>query len=267
MTSPAIEQYPRVYGSAAAFPAFTYKEAAEALHAGVTEPLVGAVSPRKIQLCPQNRGHLTTRVALQLAGDFPETEFRLHANVQVAERRGIYDASTYGKSEFIQHFKAVRTLCQALESPVYTLHAGSQQNCTLRQMIDNVRWLQDSMPDTTVGVEGLYPLPAKPQLMDTWDAYQAVYDAGICVALDLSHLNLLPNRPDRDSIVRDWLRRPQTVEIHISDNDGSRDQHRLLNAATPPWWWPLLNDSLPHLPYTTTIFSESNQRENACSPR
>ena len=267
MTFPATEQYPRVYGSAASFPAFTYKEAAAALHAGVTEPLIGAVSPRKIQLCPQNRGLLNQRVALQLAGDFPNTEFRLHANVQVGERRVAYDASVFHDTEYRRFFNDVRNVSRVFSAPVYSLHAGYQANCTLQELIDNMRRLQDFMPDLTVAVEGLYELPAKPQLMDTWDAYQAVYDAGICVALDLSHLNLLPNRPDRDSIVRDWLRRPQTVEIHISDNDGSRDQHRLLNAATPPWWWPLLNDSLPHLPYTTTIFSESNQRESACNPR
>ena len=60
-----------------------------------------------------------------------------------------------------------------------------------------------------------------------------------------------------ESLVRGLLSCEQCLEIHISGNDGSSDQHRPVAADT--WWIPHLEVVQPH----SVIFAEGNLLRSA----
>lgn len=49
----------------------------------------------------------------------------------------------------------------------------------------------------------------------------------------------------------------QTLEIHVSDNNGKMDQHTKLTE--PPFWWDTFQSA--NISPNTVIFSEGNHRE------
>ena len=250
---------PVIHASTAMFPGFTVRAALDEIVAGVVEPLYGRASTAHVQLCPQNLGQLDERTCEALAADYPDTQMRLHANARVEARHRLLDASTFG-AETHAYYAALADRSRRLKAPAYSLHAGFVDNCDLGTMIDNVRRLQDLFgPGCVVAVEGLYPNAHRPQLMDTWQAYEQVMRAGLPVAIDLSHLNIVARRQrTRDTgLVRELLSGPQTVEIHVSANDGGRDAHDVLTDA--PWWWSCLQAAGPN----AVVFSEGNQVREA----
>lgn len=249
--------------STASLPGIFMFEAATILHQKPTyEDLLGPIHTDHMQLCPQNRGYLDEELADQLLEAFPDTRFRLHANVRVLPQIVKWDASDDFKMTR-PYFEQMAAISKRLKAPAYTLHAGYKENCGFDELLDNLARIQDLFGDIPVGVEGLYPLKAKPQHMDTWEEYQRVYDCGCFVALDLSHLNLLKPMPFTQAVLRSWLNDRQTIEIHVSDNDGTRDQHRLISENDEPFWYHAFNESLLDTRYTT-VFSESNQRDRIC---
>lgn len=168
------------------------------------------------------------------------------------------DASTLSDLTF-PYYAALADRSARLGASGYTLHAGYRDGCTLPQMIDNVRRLQDVFP-CAVGVEGLYPRPDHPQLMDSWADYEAVLRAGLPLAVDLSHLNIVAFVHGRhDDLVRELLASKQTIEVHLSANDGRRDSHSQLRE--PPWWWAMRH----HIHPSAVVFSEGSQRDTSQS--
>lgn len=253
----------RLNASTAALPGIFMHEAVRRLHENPTrEDLLGQIFTDHMQLCPQNRGFVDEELVDQLLEAFPNTKFRLHANVRVLPHIVKWDASDDFRITK-PYFEQMAFISKRLGAPAYTLHAGYKENCDFNTMLDNVARIQELFNDIPVGIEGLYPLAAKPQHMDTWEAYQQVYDCGFFVALDLSHLNLLKPMPFTQAVLRNWLEHKNTIEVHVSDNDGTRDQHKLLFKNNPPFWLNAFNESLLDTRYTT-VFSESNQRDMVC---
>jgi hypothetical protein len=248
-----------VQASTASFPGYDVMQATTLIARGLSEPLIGNINMEHVQLCPQNRGLLTDEVLDELKRVFPATQFRLHANCHVLKTFMITDASTFDVHDEIQvkYFRQVNHIYQRHQFKVYSLHAGYRHNCDMQRMVRNIRNIETLMPGVAVAVEGLYPNRRAPQLMERLDEYQYAYDQGLNVALDLSHLNLLrePKHIILDRL-RVWLENPQTLEIHISDNNGFTDQHVQLD--NPPFWWDVLNEA--RIPETTVIFSEGNHR-------
>lgn len=242
----------KVHGTTACHPGKRFIDACERL-ATTVEPLYGAVSMDHVQLCPQNFGVLDHVLVDDLRSQFPATQFRLHANTRVSpfSRPGCGDASDYESN--VRHFDNIVAVSRDLDAPAYSLHAGERENATLEQMRANVLDLQERM-DVPVAVEGLYPQGGK-WLVDSWAEYEWLYWSGLYYALDLSHLNIVARKEGlRTDLVASMLRDSRCLEVHISDNDGTRDAHAV--CTKPAWWAPLLEGRRVHL--DTIIFTEGN---------
>ena len=245
-----------VNASAACFPGYTPEDAMAALAAGIEEPVMGRLSLAQVQLCPQNHGQLTEDRLQALMTAYPETTFRLHANVRLGGRQPQWAASDVGSGSQ-GYFEALGCLSRQLGAPAYTLHAGRRESATLSRLRENLKVLEDWM-GLPVGVEGLYPARRSPWLVDTWAEYRWLMDAGVRFAVDLSHLNIVARheRTVDQGLVADLLACPRCLEVHVSGNDGRRDAHRVPTDA--PWWYPLLESAVQARP-GLVVFSEGNQ--------
>lgn len=241
-----------IHLSLAAFPTLTFVEAMLRAEQGVSEPLLGQLSLNQTQLCPQNRGILDQRMAEGLMAAFPETQFRLHANVRVLGSRWLHDLADFGKVP--DYWEALSRMSKLMKAPCYTAHAGRRGGCSLLQVIDNAKYCAELF-GVPVGIEGHYPTSNGDYHVDSWEEYQMVFDSGVPYVVDLSHLQILASHSGQrnEDFVREMLSSERCLEVHLSDNDGTHDQHKEL--VTAPWWWPLIDDIHP----SATIFSEGMQ--------
>lgn len=244
-----------INAATAIFPGYTCLKALELVEAGISEPIVGPISLQHAQLCPQSIGTLTEAVCEQLVARFPSTRLRLHANARVLPKHHLIDASNFGPDTRF-YFEALADRSCRLNAPAYSVHAGYRENCSFEQLLDNLARIQDLFgPECRVAVEGLYPNSHRPQLMDCWREYEAVMAAGFAQAVDVSHLNIVARaeRSHGDGLLRALLEDRNTIEVHLSANDGRSDKHDLLDAE--PWWWPCLD----HVHADAVLFTEANQ--------
>lgn len=241
-----------VHVSLAALGGRGHVEAMQAATHGLSEPLLGSLSLKHVQLVPQCRGMLTMETARDLRAAFPATRFRLHANVQVLPRRAIVDLAQFDPAT--PFWSNMATISHALDAPAYTAHAGQRQHATLPEVLDNTRRAADLF-GCRVGVEGHYPTPRGIFLIDSWQDYATLLESGVDYALDLSHLNIVAVQSGRveTQLVAEMLSAPQCIEVHLSANTGKSDAHQTL--VHPPWWWSLMKSINEH----ATIFSEGKQ--------
>jgi len=192
-------------------------------------------------------------VAQSLATRHPGTQFRLHANVRVLERHRGADLSNL--PEHLDWFLQAARVSRAFGAAAYSAHAGRRSNATLASMLDNARKAADLF-GCPVAVEGLYPTPDQCFLVSTWAEYQVLLESGVPFALDLSHLNILASHSglQEHALVKELLASERCIEVHVSDNDGRGDLHRVCKRSN--WWMPLLASVNPH----AVIFSEGNHR-------
>ena len=240
-----------VHAASAQFAGYSHLEAVERCQAGVVEGY-GPVSTGHIQLCPQHHGRLTDILADTLRERWPETQFRLHANVRVGLTHHRWDASSQ-HPEAWPYFERLAQLSQRLHAPAYTLHAGSRVTASLDSLPGFIARLSDLF-GIPVGIEGLYPNPGNTHLIATWAEYQWLLESGMPYAIDLSHLNIVATRLRciETMLVQELLSSPCCIEVHLSGNDGRRDRHeRLCNDR--PWWWPLF---IQYTHADATVFSE-----------
>lgn len=229
----------RVQISLAAYPGKEFCEAAAAAHgSSPAEPLLGRLGFRETQLCPQNKGVLTVDYAQGLQQAFPQVRFRLHANVRVQEARKIRDLVDWHRD--VPYFEALAEVSRALRAPAYTAHAGRRDNGSLADVLDAARRAQDLF-ECPVGVEGHYPTEGNTFLVSSWQEYRELFESGVPYVVDLSHLNIVASQSGVFdlALTRDMLACDRCLEVHLSDNDGTKDQHRTLSCA--PWWWPALD--------------------------
>lgn len=207
------------------------------------------ISSAKLQICPQNRRGVTQLLCDQLLELYPDTEFRLHANVNVLGSPKVVDATDWGGHD--EWWYALRRATNALNAKAYTLHAGRRSNSTLSQIFDNARAIQADL-GIPVGIEGMYPDANNTWLINTWGEYEAMMYSGVNYAIDLSHLNIVARRESSYPLIllQELLSSPQCIEVHVSDNAGDADTHR--HIETKPWWW----DSLVHVNPKADIFTE-----------
>lgn len=244
---------PEVYVSLGAFPARHYREALR-LAREASEPLLGPLSVRHVQICPQNIGDINVEDAKALRADNPDVRFRLHANARVKGWSSRADASSFGAFE--GYFYELYDVMAALDAPAYTWHAGLRRNADFNQVLWRTRALEDSL-GIPVGIEGLYPTDDDRYLLSTWEEYEMLLHSRVKYALDMSHLQILAHRhgrKDREWIVKALLQSDACIEIHLSGNDGDGDCHGQL--ATEPWWWDLFRK---YANPTATVFTEGNQ--------
>ena len=121
--STASPAYPAVYASMAAFPNFEHVEAVQCAaklteQGALRDPLLGVLSTSHVQLVPQNRGILTPEIAGQLQAQYPDIQFRLHANVRVLIDREIYDLSNFADTQ--NWFEAAGRISRSLGATAYS---------------------------------------------------------------------------------------------------------------------------------------------------
>lgn len=243
----------RINISLAAYPGCDFFEAMQrAVSEAPAEPLLGSLAVTETQLCPQNRGVLTPEFAKGLREVFPGTRFRLHANVRVLPSRQIADWSSWDAQS--PYWKALAATSQVLQAPAYTAHAGRRSEADLATVLESARRAQDVF-GCPVGIEGHYPTRSDVFLVSSWEEYRTLFESGVPYAVDLSHLHIVAEQSGRyeSTLVQEMLANERCIEVHLSSNDGTKDQHQLLTQE--PWWWPLL----AYINDDAVIFSEGVQ--------
>jgi uncharacterized protein (UPF0276 family) len=153
----------------------------------------------------------------------------------------------------------VAQLSSVLHAPAYTAHAGRRNQASVQEVLE---YAQDAeqLFGIPVGIEGHYPTSGRADhqwLFNSWAEYRVLQESNVHFALDLSHVHILATATQHIEwrLLQEMLNSPKCLEVHVSGNDGSHDQHQSLNADDPPWWSSLLT-------YThadAVIFSEGKQ--------
>jgi hypothetical protein len=243
--------------SLACFPGLRHDQAASYLRNLPAEPLFGRLGSAHTQIVPQCTGRVDEALVQELRERYPETRFRLHANVRIdAQQQFFPDLSSY--SQYPDWFSQAAYLSILLEAPVYTAHAGMRSNASLQEMLENVRRATDLF-SCPVGVEGHFPSPGDKYLLSSWGEWREVFDSGLPYVMDMSHFKLLAAKSKQVDLclLTEMVASDRCLEIHLSDNDGDRDTHDV--CEEPPWWIGLLE----HAHEGATIFSEANHRRYA----
>lgn len=252
-----------MHASLAIWPGKHHVNAAQLAHAGAHECPWGVLSTHHLQLVPQSTGVLDEDLALSLRRAFPQTAFRLHANVRVQPGHVLADLSCVG--EHWAWFEQAARVHQVLGASAYSAHAGRRANATLPEAFDNARRCADLF-GSPVAIEGLYPEGKDQWLLSSWAEYAALLNADVPYALDLSHLNIVATHSRRveSSLVAELLASPRCLEIHVSDNDGVWDRHQHIRThGEAPWWMALMNHAHPD----AVIFSEASQHREIGTSR
>ena len=226
-----------IHGTTAQFPGYTLHGACLEIAKGVVEGF-GQVHMEHVQLCPQSSDCIDESTVLELQQSFPDTQFRLHANVRIDSILRIYDASRYS-SKTHWYYERLAELSTRMNAPAYSLHAGYRNDACLEKMYENVRTIQ-SFFSCPVIVEGMYPSERKDWLVRSWEEYGWVMESGLYYAIDLSHINILKRFWGcvEEGLLEDLLLHPNCKEIHLSYNFGNQDSHLQLSSKKykQVWW-------------------------------
>ena len=216
------------------------------------DPVLGKIDTRHVQLCPQNGPlRLTKEVLEELQEQWPETQFRLHANARVLDKPFLFDLGTMDC--YPEYRLALIELLKFLGTP-YSLHSAAGKNTTsAKKQIERCQQLEQEA-GVPVAIEGLYP--GVTNVFSSWGDYALLLENDVRFAVDLSHLNIVREKGGLppEGLVEALLANKNCIEIHLSGNDGQRDSHKTVEEGT--WWLDLLNQANPH----AVIFYEGRQR-------
>ncbi|AVQ00353.1 hypothetical protein C7S18_23940 (plasmid) [Ahniella affigens] len=181
---------------------------------------------------------MTEELAHSLRSQFPDLRWRLHANVWVRERRVIRDLADWNADR--QYFVELATISQALHAAAYTAHAGLRCRSSLSEAMNATRAAADLF-QCRVGIEGHYPTNGDQFLLSSWGEYALLLSARVDYAIDLSHLHIVATASGKQErgLVSELLASEHCIEVHLSGNDGTRDQHVAIDGGE--WWLELVN--------------------------
>ncbi len=254
----AAAALPGVNLSLACFPGMrpleALHEAARGLEEGwLSEPALGALQMEHVQLVPQGAGVLDEETLAGIREAFPSVQPRLHANVRLSPGQPIIDLArfTSHRSWFVQAARLTRQIGAA----AYSAHAGLRRDASLVEVIGYTKEACDLF-GVPVALEGHYPDSSGQWLVSSWAEYQQVLEADVPFVVDLSHLNIVATqtRTLELGLTAELLASPCCIEVHVSSNDGTGDQHQVCTA--PTWWNRLLGGVNPD----AVLFSEGNHR-------
>lgn len=228
-----------------AIPALTKKN--------ITDPFFGELSLDTIQLVPQTLTPFKEEVIVFLKENFPNSSFRLHANVYMANTaRKIYDLSNWKKNW--NHFEKLAYFSKLLSCSGYSAHTGFRANSTLKSSIEGLKALTDLF-ECEVSMEGQYPTrEGDVYVLSNWQEYKSLLTEKVPYVIDFSHLNILKcfsNELDLE-LVKDLVASEYCAEVHISENNGKGDQHQ--RCRKPSWW----HDCMKSINSNAVIFYEGN---------
>lgn len=252
-----------IHIASAIYPGMTHLAACQAVLDNAPSETIGTLNPAHFQLCPQHPSPISEEALDAMQALLPDSRFRPHANVRVWEHLTHYDASSAHTGNGADYFKRLAELSAYMHAPALSIHAGYTRYADLERMADNLRWLNEDVFTMPVAVESLYPNKYREQLLQNWAQHAWLLDSDLPFALDLSHLKIIASAEggyDWD-LMRALLQSPLCLEVHVSDNNGSRDAHEKLRAGRDPEWLPLL--PLAYANPNTVVFSESCQRKAA----
>lgn len=243
----------KVHPTTANFPGSPFVQSVSLAHSKLQH-----LDKTHMQLCPQQLGQLNQETSEKLLERWPETKFRLHANVQVLPKHHIFDASKNMQEDInISYIKSLKEINSHIKADIYSYHAGSRI-CSLEQMKANTNLLADLL-EADVAVEGLYPEIDNKWLINSIDEYEWMAH-NLFFALDLSHLQIVYQQ-SRKTIDKNWvlqmMEHPNCKEIHISGNDGKHDNHQKISGNE--WWL----DILAKAKTKAHIFTEENFKKKA----
>lgn len=278
----------KLQATTAMFPKLSHFDAVKTIHESNLTDCFGWIQTEHIQLCPQNHGSITSIATNALKNTFPNTKFRLHADVRIDHRnRRNHDMIEYPFMKMEKKFSGIPDLLPEcgwfhdlrivsavwLGSDIAVLHSGKRELGDLNHLRDCVKYLNyhyeildwdprynnpshvRQHPNFRVAVEGLYPIKGNELLISTWDEYKWLLESDIEYAIDLSHLNIVAKRSRKleKSLTEELISNPRCVEVHVSANDGYEDLHLPINDPDT-WWLPLLSKINPN----AVLFCESN---------
>jgi len=250
-----------VHFSLASLPAKSPEDAMNmAVGTQASDPLFGILSLDHVQVCPQNcRSIFDESAAKALKDAYPDTRFRLHANVRV-EGRHKPDADLCAFLHYQDYFRQLASVSRVLEAPAYTVHAGVRRRSRWDDLMEHLEALEDWF-GIPVGIEGHYPTPRNSYWIQDWAEYRKVLESGRPYALDLSHLNIVAVQSGvyDHVLTREMLASEQCIEVHVSHNNGQNDQHIPMDPNNPPWWM----DDLEAAGEQAVIFYEGNLRRQS----
>ncbi len=228
-----------IHAASAIAPCITHGKALAHIAGGLTDPVLGKISNKKVQLCPQHSGFLSHEKIEGYMELYPETEFRLHASPKLAKtKRGIVYASNIDQSE--EYIKTMLSLTKLMGSSAYSIHAGEREQSSVAGAVEQAKRLQDRT-ETRIAIEGLYPAARNKWLISSWAEYEELANSGFGFALDLSHLNIVVHKEGRqDALVADMMASANCVEIHVSHNNGRIDSHMPIPNDQKPWWYDMM---------------------------
>lgn len=205
-----------------------------------------------IQLCPQNPSYLTDDTYDKLTKYFPDSRFRLHADIKISGRNNKADLA-YFNEDNIKNWKCIADFSNKINAPAYSLHAGLKSNINgdFNKLFDNYNRLSELF-DCDVLIEGHYPEQGK-WFIDNWDEYKLLLNSGIYYVLDLSHLAIVAHRYGIEyNLLTELLNSDKCLEVHISDNNKIHDSHKLI--TTELFWF----DYIQYKNKDAIVFYEGN---------
>lgn len=226
--------------------------AAMELAGSVSDPVIGNIGIGSVQICPQNAPVKIAELVIdELAALYPETSFRLHANVRLLDRPCLFDL---GSIERHPEYRSVLVRMLSFLSAPYSIHAGVGKHApSALEQIGRCLALEEEA-GVPVAIEGLYP-GAGPAFA-SWEDYELFLRHDVCFAIDLSHLNILRHKTGfvPDGLVEALVSHSNCIEVHLSGNNGTRDSHERVNEGA--WWLSVLGCVNP----SATIFYEGRQK-------
>ncbi len=241
----------------ACWSSYPYQKAIQNIVDGTLEPIIGVLAHQHVQLCPQHADYISEPLIDHLMNQFPDIQFRLHADVRLKNKRGYsIDLSDFC-DENLWYFQELAQISQQMKAPLYSLHAG-RRNGSIDELFEKAKKMEDIF-DCPVAIEGLYPFNGHQYFIDSWHEYEKLSQSGCNYAIDLSHLNILATKEGwREDLVLETLSKNQCKEIHVSFNEGYHDSHMIgTNEQKEQWekWHFFIKNSCTK----ADIFSEGNQ--------
>lgn len=258
----------KVHATTACLPTQRYEEVATRLAEGLDQAPWGRLSIEHVQLCPQHPFHLTEALLDEISACLPSSQLRLHATVPV-QRQHVFGPAAWWSDASQPYWTRVAHLSRHIKAKAYTFHAGTRDGHTFDEMLDQACRFEQLF-ECPVGIEGLYPDASGKQswFVDSWLEYRTLMESGVRYAIDLSHLNIVAKQERHidHALLNDLVSNPRCIEIHVSDNDGFADTHRMIRPMTTSsiegtdamWWMTALTLAAECNP-GAVVFSESSR--------
>lgn len=242
----------------ACWSSYSYQDAIRLIHEGTVEPVFGKLAHEHVQLCPQHSQYLSEEVIDELMLDYPETQFRLHSDVRLVNKRGVTIDLIDFNEDTLWYFKTLAKFSKQMGAKLYSLHAGVRGDKTMNDLFEKCNQLREIF-DCDIAIEGHYPFKNGKYLVSSWKEYEELFKSGLPYALDLSHLNIVAHREGwQYDLTQEMLSSPQCREVHLSFNDGIMDSH-YISQEHHQKEWEIWKSMVEKAHKNAVIFSEGNQ--------